>query len=272
MNRRDEILERLRLVEKAQFRVTNEKGEYDEVLLELAKKGYAALKEERQELLRAYVECLQHVPVSRCPHCGSLLQVAIDLGGLDGPWWWKLRSFDLPPHQACEHYLVFLGAMDLHGRTPKEADDEVLLGPSIPYVVARLLEMETMVAVISSLEDAKGDTIYLISYFTERDVPQGQRHQEWRHQTYPLYDDNGNYVASSAKFDPWDFRLEPWLEKGKLLWIAPKDGEMKLRRGLPCPYVGLQGVKKNQAAAGGELRLLAPPRGEEYAAYERDWP
>ncbi len=261
MNDREKIIKRLQAISDEMS---------GERLLSLTKQQYQDLEAEEEALLLEYVENLEYIPVSRCPICKKVLSVTVDKEGLDGPWWWKICPVDLPRHDACEHFVTFLGAMDLQGRMPTEADEEVYLGPSIPFVIARLLEMEGMVAVLSSLDDAKGDTIYLIAYFSDKEVPQSQRHQEWRKEGYPLYDEDGNYVVSESKFDPWDFDLEPWLKKGKLIWIAPYDDGLQLREGLPCPYTGLEGIKMNQVAAAGQIRLLSAPQGEENAMYERD--
>ncbi len=40
----------------------------------------------------------------------------------------------------------------------------------------------------------------------------------------------------------WDFELAPWIQAGKLLWIAPGDDALALRSDVDaCPYLALPG-------------------------------
>lgn len=228
-----------------------------------------ALKQEERELLLEYAELLEHQTVSRCPICEAPLQIAIDTGGLDGPWWWTNCPVDLPVHLACEHFQVFLGAMDLGTRNPDEVTENVMLGPARPFVVDRLLSMEDMQAVLSTLTMDNGDTLYLTAYFAPKPVPQEALHQEFRHEKYPLRDADGEIVFAGSKFDPWDFDLRPWAEQGKLQWIARGDDAHTLREGKPETYTGLAGTELMQQLADGELELSEAPQGQENAQYER---
>jgi len=206
--------------------------------------------------------------MSRCPYCQEPFNIAIDLEGIDGPWWWYACPVALPQHESCEHYQTFLGAMDLHGRQLSEVIEGVNLGPAAPFVIARLLELDGVIAVLSSFQTASNDTGYLVSYFSESAIDQSELHQEWRKDSYPLYNDAGENVAAESKFDPWDFDIERWIEQGKLLWIEPGDESLQLCSSLPCPYTGLTGTRKKQVVAGGKLELLAAPSGQENTFYE----
>ena len=233
---------------------------------------------EKRKLLRKldrltaeYAENVPHVPVSRCPICGEPLELAIDTVGLDGPWWWVDCPEDFAPPRGCEHFQVFLGALDLHGREPHEVDVwGVMPGPGAPFVIARMLSMDGMKAAVGTVPIGANDTGYLVTYFSSEPVAPTDLHQEWRRKTWVLYDAAGQAVGRELKNDPWDFELGPWLEQGKLLWIEAGDGSMKLREGRPCPYENLPGTRQNQILAEGKVTLTASPEGsdpEYYAPY-----
>ncbi len=228
-----------------------------------------ALYAERERLLVEYTEHLPLVEASRCPICESVFTLPIDNAGLDGPWWASRPPVPLPEPRACEHYRVFLGALDLHGRTPSEVQTGVLAGPGVPFVVPRLLELPTMQAVVSELTIGAGDTGYLIVYFSDEPPAEAELHQPWRHQSYVLHDDAGNPVAAHLTNDPWDFELRPWIERGALRWIAPGDAQLTLRDAPESPYMGLPGVRKAQVIQSGAVSLKEPPDGSEIGIYER---
>lgn len=226
------------------------------------------LRGEFNLLLEEYVENVPQVPVSRCPICGEVLALTIDLAGLDSPWWWDACPEPFAPHRACEHFRVFLGALDLHGREPTEVDVwSVLPGPGAPFVIDRLLSMEGMQAVVSSLTIGSGDTGYLIAYFSAEPIPQTDLHQEWRRQTWVLYNEDGDSVAQDVVNDPWDFELAPWLESGKLSWIDAGDDSLTVHHGRPSPYDGHDGVRQKQMIGSGRVELAAAPDGTEPEYY-----
>lgn len=228
-----------------------------------------ALKQEERELLLEYTELLVHVPVSRCPICDTPLEVALDPGGLDGPWWWTTCPVDLPPHRACEHFQVFLGAFDLGNRVPEEATETVTLGPARPFIIERLLAMEGMQAVLSRMTMERGDQLYLVSYFSAEPVPPADLHQEFRREKFTLLDDDGEIVFAESKFDPWQFDFGPWVEQGKVSWISPGDDELGLHSGPPEPYLTVEGTELNQRVAYGALELREAPRGQDNTQFER---
>lgn len=228
-----------------------------------------ALRQEEQALLEEYAENLPVREVSRCPICEQVLELPIDDAGLDGPWWWTVCPVELPPPRGCEHFQVFLGALDLHGRTPAEVVSGVKPGPGAPFVIERLLSMEGMQAVLSTVPVGAADTGYIIAYYSPEPVPEPELHQPWRRETWELHDDTGKPVASNHVNDPWDFDLEPWIRKGKLLWIAPGDGGLVLRKELPSPYDALAGTHQSQELSAGKVLLSKPPDGSEWAIWER---
>lgn len=227
------------------------------------------LRRKLDRLLREYARSLPPKPLSRCPVCAEPFQLPIDDLGLEGPWWWDNCHVLFPPPRACAHYVVFQGAIDLHGREPAEVNVySVLAGPGAPFVVERLLSREGMRAVVSTVPIGMGDTGYLITYFSERPVPEPERHQEWRQPTYFLHDERGRQVAENSARDPWDFELGPWIDRGKLFWVAPGDASLSLRGDRPSPYEGLPGVRMMQSIESGQVLLRNPPDGSEWGYYE----
>ncbi len=227
------------------------------------------LRRKLDRLLREYAQNLPPRAASRCPFCDEPFALPMDDIGIDGPWWWEGCHIPFPAPKACEHHVVFLGALDLRGRVPTEADVyAVLAGPGAPFVVERLLSRDGMKAVVSAIPLGSGDTGYLVVYFSESPVPEAERHQEWRKPTWILHDEEGRQVAEDSARDPWDFEIAPWIERGKLLWISPGDATLTPRGERPSPYEGLPGVRKMQSIESGTVLLREPPDGSEWGYYE----
>jgi hypothetical protein len=219
------------------------------------------LDRRRRRLLMEYAESVPFVPLSRCPICETVLEIRIDTVGIDAPWWWCDCPVDWGIPQACEHFRVFLGAIDFRGREPSEVNVwSVLAGPGAPFVIERMLEMEGMQAVISRVPLGSGDTGYLIAYFSAAPVEPADLHQEWRREKWIMPSPDGTALENMVN-DPWQFELLPWLERGKLLWIAPDDPDLRLSEGTACPYRDLEGTRRSQLVEGGGIMLLAPPEG-----------
>ena len=241
-----------------------------EVQLELrpprrANHDVAEVRELRSKFNMLLAEFVENVPlmaVSRCPICDETFELAIDTAGLDSPWWWDQCPLEFAKPRACKHFQVFLGALDLHGREPQETGIwSVLPGPGAPFVIERLLLMEGMQAVVSTVPVGATDTGYLITYFSSEPVDQTDLHQEWRRQTWFLRDDAGEVVTKDMRNDPWDFELSPWFDKEKLLWIEAGDSSLTLRIGCPSPYEALPGTRMKQILGSEGLKLAAPPDG-----------
>ena len=226
------------------------------------------LEAEEEYLLLEYMELLDHIAISRCPICDAELKVAIDLTGFDGPWWWTTCPVDLPKHKCCPHFQVFLGAVNLQGTEPQESSESVMLGPGAPFVVTRLLEQQGSKAVLNAVKTDGGQTVFIIAYFSEEPLPQTESHQEFRHESYALLDDDGEAEFAEYKHDPWNFDLKPFFESEQLLWIAPEDTTLTLQAGLENPYLELGGTRMNQVLEFGEVDLYEAPYGQEDTKFE----
>lgn len=232
--------------------------------------------EQRQEmyqremrLIEEYAENVPYHAFSRCPFCETLAEMPMDTQGLDGIWWWEQSPVDFAPPEACEHYQVFLGALNLHDRTPVEITDGVAPGPGVPFVIRRLLEFDSVKAVLGSFKLETGDTAYIVTYFSEEPLDDVDLHQEWRQEFYPLLNEDGEPVATETKLDEWDFDLDKWVENGKLFWTDAGDDSFTLHSGLPFPYSNLAGVRDSQILSQDGIFLKPAPVGGDSALYER---
>lgn len=237
-------------------------------MMSLTQEEFETLEAEEISLLQEYAENIPYSFLSRCPFCESEFGLAIDLVGLDGPWWWATCPVQLPPHSACEHFQFFQGALNLHDRVPQEVFEGVMIGPAAPFVIQRLLEMESVQAVVSQFTMKTGDTAHLIVYFSDNPINPAELHQDWRKEWYAVLDDDGEIMGTESKFDPWDFDLAPWLELKKLLWIKPGDQSLKLRTALSAPFVDLEGTHAKQIIQEGVVELWAAPEGQESGKFE----
>jgi hypothetical protein len=229
------------------------------------------MSKERDAVMQEYAERLPFVKLSRCPFCAKVLEYPMDTGGLNGPWWFNGPLAEYPKPDGCEHFRVLLGAMHFGLNHPIEAEmiPEVLPGPGVPFVIPRMLEkVPAMKAVISRFTMPPGYECYPIAYFSEKPVHGALLHQAWGRQAYQVLDEEGKYEGWSAANDKLDFELQPWIDKGVLLWINPGDTEFTLQSRPPCPYVNLPGVRAPQKIVRGKLETMPLPTGERFQPFE----
>lgn len=230
-----------------------------------ARREYA----KQEKLLAEYGECLPAVPISRCPFCQTVLEYVFDPMGFDGMWWAK---DDIVPTQPPDepHYRVLQGAVDFHGREPDEAEPNgcVLPGPSVPFVIPRLLQLPGMIAVVSNLTLPHEDAAYLIAYFSEKEIDPYELHECWGRESFGIQDEDGEDVTWGAANDLWDFELQPWIDQGRLKWIEPGDPKLVIKDSGKCPYIGLPGIREPQVIEVGKLGTLPPPDGEPIDPFE----
>lgn len=210
---------------------------------------------EERELTQRYLEGLPRILVARCPSCGEPVHMTVDTFGLDGIWW-HVFGPDRPP-QACIHYRVTLGALDLQGHTPDEASVratfEIETGPEAPYVVPRLMEAPGARLVLHSLPIAEGRyRAYLMTYFADPPAPSSEGHQPWLRREF-LYLDNGHESRKHCT-DHWDFDLAHWLDRQPSV-VAWLDQQRKLQwpTAGECPYLGAPARRKALLIRGGQV-------------------
>ena len=236
-----------------------------------APKGRAAseIRELYYRVLAEYVDRLPRVPMSVCPFTGEPFVHSFDPFGVDGPWWWQDREVEIEEPVPPPAFKVLLGALALHGREPSEARDPLIPGPEVPFVVPRLLELPGMVAVVSELPLATGDTAYPIAYFSDAEIPPRLLHQPWLQQDlwFEVAPGQSGWLIAN---DVWDFELAPWLASGKLRWVE-KGEEPRLAEvaaAAHCPFAGLEGSRWPQSIAAGQREFTEPPDGTPINPYE----
>ncbi|MGD9972031.1 MAG: zinc ribbon domain-containing protein [Desulfatirhabdiaceae bacterium] len=204
-------------------------------------------------LRHKYREKVPVFPLSRCPFTQAIYRHSIDPYGIDGLWWdYRSPNRPLEPHGG--NVAAFTGAMHLSDsleRMPFLCKP----GPGVPFIVPRVLEHDSIRAVISA-QPIGLHSGYIIVYFTGSESINIEGFNDWGTDYYQFESDPGrvgwnrNYVTSSD----YDFELEKWISSGKLLWILPGDTSLTLREGVEdCPYIGLEGPRKIQLIQDGEV-------------------
>lgn len=211
------------------------------------------VKDELNEAFEAYTAALEPVELSRDPVTGEVFALHLDTLGLQTPWWSR-DPVIRPPSDRLPKCFAFTGAMMLGG-PPPNTPWLVAPGPEVPYVVPRLLEPSSITAVLSSVTvgDHQG---YLIAYFADGPDPEVTRINQWGLGDYWAVDANGEakwdetYESSEVR----DFDLAPWIQRGRLRWIAPADASLTLHDTVDgCPYLGLEGIQRAKFIQRGDI-------------------
>lgn len=191
-------------------------------------------------------------PVARCPYTGIELHLSIDSIGLDGPWWDVEDPVRVPQDVPLTTFAL-TGAVELAGSI-EFTRHTVRPGPGAPYVLPRLLEQPDTTAVLCSLPigEHRG---YVITYFgfppsSERPVV-----DEWGRLGWDIQrGESPGWDSHPLLIEDCDFKLEPWLEQNRLLWLDPGDESLTLRSGVKgCPYLNLKGRTSLQTLFEGRL-------------------
>lgn len=206
------------------------------------------LLEALDDVTGAYFAALPRIDLARCPFTGTTATLAIDTYGLDGPWWNALAA--LRPVEARPPTLVaFTGALHL-GDSVERTRHLAKPGPGVPYVLPRLMAVEGVRAVIRAVA-VGGHLGWAVTYFAERYPAGAQRANDWGADHYPIGDGWDSVVEDT---DPHDFDLAPWIERGRLAWIAPGDATLTPRTTVEgCPYLDLPGARALQRIEGADV-------------------
>jgi hypothetical protein len=178
-----------------------------------------ALADAREAMGRArnaeeeYFERLPAVVMGHCPFDGRPLLRTYDPFGLDGPWWRPEANPTEPP--ACPHFCVVTGALDKHALTSASSEWTTYPGPTMPYVIPRLLDMPGMVASVTAIPDA-----FVVAYFAERKPKIELLTAPWPRTNFS-YTTQMSIDSWRIPNEVWDFDLAPWIAKGKLTASIP---------------------------------------------------
>lgn len=227
------------------------------------KDGEAALAE--------YFDRLPVVTMSTCPFTGKPLLRSFDPFGLDGPWWQPGVSRPAPP--APYTFCVLRGAVHLQGKKIVGPPLEAAIGPEVPYVIPRLLELGNMTAVIGELAMTPGHKVFTIAYFADPKPHAKHLTADWPDTSYTwrtLFGESGSVIP----VDKWDFDLKPWITKGKVRWCAPGSANEKLAPPPPksitgaseCPYLDLKGRREYLMVRGDQVWNRGLPNGDPITA------
>lgn len=206
--------------------------------------GLQRLRDGMTNVRAEYRAGLPRVPVSRDPFSGEELAWEIDVVDLDGPWW----ECENPARNWVEGDPAGLFAITGAVELPDEVTPAPWLafpGPSVPFVIPRILEHDDIRAVISYLE-VGGHAAWAITYWGEPLPYDLLRVDTWGAKLHWFTDAQGlqKWNEHTPEFDEPDFDLAPWIEAGKLSWIGPGDTSLALETSLAgCPYLELEGSR-----------------------------
>ncbi len=243
---------------------------YDEyqMLMDQGKYEEATISDEKwNQLKETYFEKLPQIVMSCCPYDNKPLVRTFDPFGLDGFWWRKGASPDELP--SCPHFCVLRGAVNYNGLPVQAGNMEIRPGPEVPYVLPRLLDMEGMIAVVSSISMDCGYTAYPIAYFADKRPPVDSLTAEWRNTIYTYKTQLGEEGWIYAN-DVWDFDLLPWLKKRKLFWCEPGSDNTRISEADPrsCPYLDLPGRQENIIVENKKCWTMPLPDGSYVSPYD----
>lgn len=207
----------------------------------------------RGALWDEYLDKLPRIPLSRCPFTGQVVNHSFDPYGIDGLWW----NYESPARPMFEDlpqtFCAITGALKI-GPVIEKTNFLVKPGPGVPYVIPRILGHEMVKAVLYSLP-VGNHTGYTIVYFAESPVTDVKWPNHWGLSYYSAgkTGEDFRWYESYDNEDTYDFDLKPWIQSGKLLWIAQGDAEMVLHSSLTrCPYLDLRGERQIQRVQSGK--------------------
>ncbi|MFE9607962.1 hypothetical protein [Streptomyces sp. NPDC006012] len=222
---------------------------------------YARAGEEsggRRRLRSEYRDWLPEVTVSRCPGTGELVRWPLDTVDLDGLFW----DFDVPvrrlPQAVPDQWLAMAGAVGLDRSAVADAPFRCRPGPAVPYVVPRLLNGPGVQVVIAQLPVGP-HTAWVMTYFGPAPA-ETHRENLWGQDHYPVWRDGAWEGWAFVPFESRDndYDLAPWLNEGKLLWVAPGDETWTLRSDHQCPFLRTEGERENPVIQRGRVHYLNP--------------
>ena len=222
----------------------------------------AEARKRRVELRSRYAAGLPNVPLARCPFDQQIYAPPFDAFGLDGLWWNYFepvrRHQDSPPY-----WLALRGAARL-GQPVESRPWLCSPGPGAPFVYPRLLEQDSVRAVVSGLR-AGPHVLYPVVYFASDWPSDSVIPNLWGTDAYQFQYANGSpgWMESFDTPADWDFELDKWIRNGKLLWTAMDDPGMSLMSSVDgCPYLALDGPRQEQRIYGGAVETGEPEEEE----------
>jgi hypothetical protein len=208
----------------------------------------SAFRAEMAAVARAYVDAVPILAVARSPLSGEVFETSLDTFGIDGLWWAYDNEFRPYVPRPPDLY-GFTGALKVDGPLPAFSL-KAMPGPDVPFVLPALLDHPSMVAVVSAVRVGTHVGFPITYWAAPGSVPgDAERVDDWGIRSFTFQRADGSMAsghATQADGDK-DFELRPWLESGRLSWIAPGDASLTLRTGADgCPYVDLPGERRRR--------------------------
>lgn len=251
---REQLINEYKIAKKT-FKALNKEKSIDfdqqQVLLEKMDKLSASLNKNREK----YDDIIPRLKISECPFSHEPLIMAFDPVALDGLWWMEFTRRDYSREQKPSTFQVLRGALALNSFPAGGGRHEALIGPGVPYTIPRILELPTMIMVISQIQLDSGHTAYPLAYFSSQNPGPGQLTSSWlENNQYYFADANGKTRWSFAN-DSWDFDIGKWVEQGKIRWILPNSDRLApaSRNSADCPYCELEGLRLPQIVKGDQV-------------------
>lgn len=232
---------------------------YDRETFKNLSKESTILLKKSEIILEEYFARINRMVLSRCPICYQDFRHSFDKWGLDGFWWdASTRLKEIKEPENCPHFLLMQGSLNLNSLKPKSGNNQVIIGPGIPYVIPAILKNPETYAVIASINLENGYTAYPIVYFSTRRFLYGLSTGIWVDYLYLGYS-HKNIITNKEEYK-WDFNLQPWVLNGKLKWIESDDLEFKISTKplSEFPYYNIKGTKEIQILQGDCLWTILP--------------
>ena len=216
------------------------------------------LEQKRRTLVRAvepliaeYWNWVPAVRLSRCPFCQKDLARLFDPVDLTGFWWMDRTQRPRQEPPCCEHFCLLLGAVNFNGLAPRGGLFECRPGPDMPYVIARILQMPTMVAVVSDIPMQCGYNAYPVVYFSQTPPKIRSLTQSWSQKEYRTTMQDGR-SAWDITHEVNDYDLTPWIGQGKVRWFH--EGTLNAPS-QAYPFEKIPGKARQQILIDNELRF-----------------
>jgi hypothetical protein len=206
------------------------------------------IAEEMGQCRQEYDHLIPRIKVSECPFTGEPLIIAFDPVALDGFWWMEFTRRIYEGQTRPETFRVIRGAVNFRRLPPQGGRHEALIGPEVPYVIPRILQLPTMEMVISCVTLENGYVAYPMAYFSTESPEPGKLTSPWLWSNEYIFRDANGRERWLIPNDPWDFNIGKWVERGKVRWMNPDGQTLAPASTNPadCPYVDLEGCRLPQ--------------------------
>jgi hypothetical protein len=195
----------------------------------------SALQRQVEPLIDEYWKWIPSVELSQCPFCQKPLFRRFDAYDINGFWWMDRTQREIKESEACEHFCLLSGALNLNGHSVKGGLFECRPGPDKPFVFPRLLQMPSMVVVIGEIPMSCGYMAYPIVYFSKEKIESYHLTQSWARKDYSVTLTDGR-SGWNIREDKQDFNLRNWISlnkifiyrKNKLIPLKEEDSLLKI--------------------------------------------